>query len=246
MEKLHDADIREPLFDFLEETYGKVRIIEEKTMGKSRADVVMVAADALYGLEIKSDADSYARLARQVKDYDKYYDYNLAVVGTSHAMHIKDHIPDYWGVITVEKVEDKLDFYMLRHPQKNPKAKLACKLQILWRPELAELQERNGLPKYKDKSKAFVIQKLVERVGMPEGTKGRIEPEKLNRQISDILFERDYTTVAEMLKEYRKGEIQKQMEAETNPQRRLEIMIEQAAKGRNLTEKGFKRKRRGK
>jgi len=102
------------------------------------------------------------------------------------------------------------------------------------------------LPKYKDKSKAFVIQKLAERIGMPEGTKGRIEPEKLNRQISDILFERDYTTVAEMLKEYRKGEIQKQMEVETNPQRRLEIMIEQAAKGRNLTEKGFKRKRRGK
>lgn len=31
---LRDKDIREPLFDFLEETYGKVRIIEEKTMGK--------------------------------------------------------------------------------------------------------------------------------------------------------------------------------------------------------------------
>ena len=27
-EVLHDKDIREPLFDFLEETYGKVRIIE--------------------------------------------------------------------------------------------------------------------------------------------------------------------------------------------------------------------------
>ena len=54
---LHDKDIREPLFDFLDETsdevlyqstsldakaYGKIRIIEEKTMGKSRADVVMV------------------------------------------------------------------------------------------------------------------------------------------------------------------------------------------------------------
>ena len=39
---LKDKDIREPLFDFLEEQYGKVRIIEEKAMGKSRADVVMV------------------------------------------------------------------------------------------------------------------------------------------------------------------------------------------------------------
>ena len=27
---LHDRDIREPLFDFLEDTYGKIRILEEK------------------------------------------------------------------------------------------------------------------------------------------------------------------------------------------------------------------------
>ena len=68
----HDKDIREPLFDFLEEKYGKVRIIEEKVMGRARADGVMVTEDALVGLEIKSDADTYARLSRQVKDY--HYD----------------------------------------------------------------------------------------------------------------------------------------------------------------------------
>ena len=55
---LYDRDIREPLFDFLEETYGKIRILEEKMMGRSRADAVMVTADALYGIEIKSDADT--------------------------------------------------------------------------------------------------------------------------------------------------------------------------------------------
>ena len=71
---LHDKDIREPLFDFLEMEYGKIRIIEEKTMGRSRADVIMVAEDALFGLEIKSDADSYKRLSRQVKDYNRYFD----------------------------------------------------------------------------------------------------------------------------------------------------------------------------
>ena len=82
---IHDKDIREPLFDFLEETYGKIRIFEEKMMGRSRADVVMVMDNAICGLEIKSNADSYARLSRQIKDYDKYYDYNIAVVGTKHA-----------------------------------------------------------------------------------------------------------------------------------------------------------------
>ena len=34
---LYDKDIREPLFFFLEETYGKVRILEEKRTGSARA-----------------------------------------------------------------------------------------------------------------------------------------------------------------------------------------------------------------
>lgn len=92
---LRDADIREPLFDFLEETYGKVRILEEKTIGRSRADVVMIAESAIYGLEIKSDVDSYSRLAGQIRDYDKFYDYNYVVIGTTHAIHIREHVPEY-------------------------------------------------------------------------------------------------------------------------------------------------------
>ena len=31
---LYDKDIREPLFEFLEETYGKVRFLEEQVMGQ--------------------------------------------------------------------------------------------------------------------------------------------------------------------------------------------------------------------
>ena len=89
---LYDKDIREPLFEFLEETYGKVRLLEEQVMGQSRADIVMVVPDALYGIEIKSDADSYVRLERQIQDYDRYYDYNYVVVGTKHGAHIAEHV----------------------------------------------------------------------------------------------------------------------------------------------------------
>ena len=39
---LYDKDIREPLFEFLEDRYGKVRLLEEQVMGQSRADIVMV------------------------------------------------------------------------------------------------------------------------------------------------------------------------------------------------------------
>ena len=101
---LRDKDIREPLFDFLEEMCGKIRILEEKQMGKSRADIVMVL------------------------------------------------------------------------------------------PELAHIQELNEMPKYKEKSKQFVIDKIAERI--PEDT--------LSKQISNALFERDYNEIEHVIQEFKK------------------------------------------
>ena len=235
---LKDKDIREPLFDFLEDTYGKVRIIEEKTMGRSRADLVMVTEDSLVGIEIKSDVDTYARLVTQVKDYDKYYDYNIAVVGSSHGIHIKEHVPVHWGIITVEEVDGVPDFYMLRKPETNPNMKLENKLKILWRPELALIQEKYGMAKYKEKSKSFVIDKISALV--PD----IVTMEALSGTISNILFERDYSKVAETLTEYRKGELQKAIEKETDPKKKLELMVEQAEKSNNFTKKTKRRRRR--
>lgn len=194
MEMLYDKDIREPLFDFLEEVYGKIRILEEKMMGRSRADVVMVTPELLYGIEIKSDADSYARLKRQVKDYNLYYDCNYAVAGTSHAMHIGERLPAWWGIITVELEGGRPDFYILRRPLPNPEVDWKRKISILWRPELAHIQERNGLPKYKEKSKLFVQGKLLEKV----------PGDVLQKQLCDELFERDYTIIGEQIKQFRR------------------------------------------
>ena len=190
----HDRDIREPLFDYLETQYGKIRILEEKMMGRSRADVVMVIENALVGLEIKSDADTYTRLARQVRDYSRYYDYNYVVIGTRHAAHIEEHVPAYWGIITVEFAEGEADFYTLRRPHKSPEYDIARKLQILWRPELNQLLENNCLSAYRQKSKAYVRKVLLDRV----------MHDTLNAQISEILFERDYTTIEDQIKEYRR------------------------------------------
>lgn len=190
---MYDKDIREPLFEFLEEYYGKVRVIEEKRMGRSRADVVMILPDAICGLEIKSDADTYARLSRQVRDYDQYCDCNFIVAGTRHAHHVAEHVPDWWGIITVELEEGRPDFYVLRQPQANPKVDWKKKMSLLWRPELVHIQEINQLPRYKEKSKQFVIEKILLRVPR----------DKLYRQISQELFERDYTKIEEEIKAYR-------------------------------------------
>ena len=194
MVKLYDKDIREPLFDFLEERYGKIRIIEEKQMGRSRADIVMVMPCAVAGIEIKSDADTYVRLKRQVRDYDRYFDRNYVVAGGSHGLHIREHVPDWWGIITAEKVDGAMDFYVMREAGDSPKTDLKLKLGILWRPELAHIQEMYGMPKYAGKSKEFVRNKIVDRI--PE--------ELLQKQISEELFERDYTRIGETIWRYKK------------------------------------------
>ncbi|MEE0596973.1 MAG: sce7726 family protein [Agathobacter sp.] len=196
---LYDKDIREPLFEFLEDRYGKVRLLEEQVMGQSRADVVMVLPEALCGIEIKSDADTYARLERQVRDYNLYYDYNIVVVGTSHAAHIEEHVPEWWGIITVESEKDRTDFYLMREAKENPKMEWNHKIEILWRPELAHIQELNRMYAYKQKSKRFVADKIVETV----------EPKILAGQLSDELFERDYTKIWEQIQTFRKENGQK-------------------------------------
>ena len=196
---LYDKDIREPLFEFLEERHEKIRIIEEKQMGKSRADVVMVLPGIIAGVEIKSDADTYARLKRQVKDYNQYFDRNYIVAGSTHGMHIEEHVPDWWGIITVELIGSEVDFYLLREAKENPKVNWKKKISLLWRPELVRLQELNQMPKYKEKSKAFVIEKILTKV--PQ--------EMLAEQVSETLFERDYTAIEDIIREYKKKRLLK-------------------------------------
>lgn len=192
---LHDKDIREPLFEYLEEKFGRIRIIEEKNMGSSRADIVMIGEDYVAGIEIKSDADTYARLSSQTKDYDMYFDFNIVVVGSSHAAGVAQHVPEYWGIISVEEVDFAIDFYEVRKPSKNPNCDIYRKIRLLWRPELAHIQELCMLPKYRDKSKDTVRTMIADRV----------EKETLDRLISNELFERDYNTIADEILSYRKA-----------------------------------------
>ena len=236
---IYDKDIREPLFDFLDETFGKNRILEEKIIGNSRADVVMVTPEAIFGIEIKSDADTYARLKSQVKDYDKYYDLNFVVVGTSHAAHIEDHVPDYWGIITVEEADNNLDFYILRRPEPNPKVTWKRKLEMLWRPEIAVLQDEFKMPKYREKSKKFVLTKVLERL-----ENGKIDPKEFTLKMNELLIQRDYNSISETLKEYKLEKRKRIEEMENDPVKRLELERKREIARQNFGTHRRRRRRR--
>ena len=177
---MHDKDMREPLFDYLDTEFGKVRTIEEKIIKKSRADVLAITDGAIIGIEIKSDADTYTRLATQVKDYDKYCDYCYIAVGESHRLHAAEHVPGHWGVLVISPDGD---VKQLREAALNKKVKLKTQLDLLWRPELLGIQLKYGYPKYANKKRSEIYDYLIER----------LDKEQLKKDMTDQLFERDYT-----------------------------------------------------
>ena len=85
----------------------------------------------------------------------------------------------------------------IREPEINKRAqrtyKMKRKLSILWRPELSHIQEINGMPKYKQRSKDFVITKIMEKVPW----------DLLHKQISEELFQRDYNTINQVIQDWK-------------------------------------------
>ncbi len=184
---LFDEDIRILLFDYLDFKYPKVRTFEEKIIGRSRSDVVVVLPDAVIGIEIKSDADSYARLSTQIKDYDKYFDMNYILVGESHLTQVGKHIPGHWGILYVDQREEEPIVREARSACQNPKIKLKTQFAFIWKRELLELLRINGLYSHRHKKRMLIVDTLT----------ANVEPKLLKLQMCDILFERDYSIFEE-------------------------------------------------
>ena len=174
-----DAEIREILFNYIDKTNEKARVFDELVIAKSRADIVAVTPGKITGYEIKSDADSYARLPKQIKNYDRFFDENYLVVGKSHQKSAESHVPAHWGIICVTESETTV----LREAVKQKRSKLKPQLRILWHIELENILLANKLPRYKQKGKPFIREKLLEKV----------PPDLLKTQLCEELFERDYT-----------------------------------------------------
>ena len=186
-----DKDIREPLFDYLDERYGKVRTIEEKTIGNSRADVIAVVEGELLGFEIKSDSDTYTRLKTQIRDYERFCDRCFIVVGEKHTQ-VESHVPDHWGIIFVNEENVIVE----RDATTCPKVSIYNQMDLLWRNELAAIQEKEGLPKLAGTKRRLIYERLIRTAGEPT----------IKHDITQQLFERDYTV-------FDKGVIRKKRKA---------------------------------
>lgn len=189
--KLKDADMRDILFSHYEDTASKLRIFEEFCIGKTRTDAMIVTENELIGIEFKSDKDTLDRLARQVKDYNRFCDKNYLVIG-QHFIDRQDSLseilPEFWGIYSVTMNENgskKLE--LLREASPNPKCRIKNQLKILWRTELIHLVKGNKLGGVTAYNKKELGDKLYKN----------IEKNALRQMICNELLERDYSIYKE-------------------------------------------------
>ena len=175
---MQDRDIRKILIEYLKIKYNEYRIYQEKSIGSSVCDVMLVT-DKLIGFEIKSDSDNYERLQRQIDEYTKFFDENYIVVGESHSRHITEYVPEDWGILSI----NESNVCVIRVASNNKKVSRRKQLSILWKIELKNILVKNNLPLYAQKEKAFLTERIYETV-----------PNKLlGIQIAEELRARDFS-----------------------------------------------------
>lgn len=181
--KLNDKDIRKIIYESFSHSKDENRIIEEFPMGDSRADMLLVTKTKLIGLEIKSDRDSFVRLERQIKDYEKFFDTNYLVVGTYHVEEALRTVPAHWGIYEVYETEGgTYVMELVRGAGMALKDNTEEKLYLLWRNELMKIVRDYRLSKGNLQRKDKMISKIVRGLTVPV----------IQNEICSALLNREY------------------------------------------------------
>lgn len=145
---VRDSDIRVVLRERLERlhaTQADTLILDELGLACSTARVdVAVVNSELVGYEIKSDADSLARLAGQVRTYDSVLDRAYLVAGTRHFDKAAEHVPERWGLMRAERVDGVVCVQLVRPAGWNSDVDPRALAMMLWRDELVTLLKAAG------------------------------------------------------------------------------------------------------
>ena len=97
-----------------------------------------------YGYQIKSDKDVLDRLPKQIQYYNKSVQFLTIICTNKYLQKIKLLIPQFWGVILVEEINNEIKFSQLKQPKLN-NIKLKQLLKILWRKQLDSIIKLNNI-----------------------------------------------------------------------------------------------------
>lgn len=135
-------------------------VIEELGIlqGVVRADVALVT-DLLHGYEIKSAADSRARLALQAAAYSRVFDRCTVVVEPNHLRGAIETVPPWWGALVV--VDGGLRTEREGAPNEHVEARAVA--ELLWSEDVIDLLEaRRAARGYRGKPRWILWARLCE------------------------------------------------------------------------------------
>jgi hypothetical protein len=166
----NDADVRALLRDYLEDlNRGTDTVVLEELglcQGDVRVDVVSVNGE-LSGFEIKSPSDTLARWPKQQRVYSKVVD-RAWLVAPTKAIE-KAVAPEWWGLIGVFEVGDRLALRVARPSGLNPKPDPKSIAKLLWRDEALEVLRNAGHARgVMTKSRAKIWKRLIETVSLDD------------------------------------------------------------------------------
>ncbi len=118
MEKLLANEIRECLKTYI----GHTHYLSEFTFyGNGTIADLLDVTEGIVGYEIKSNADTYARLPKQIEGYNSVCRKVYMVVGDKKRVSVLKHIPNFYGILIARRTENgEVSFEELRGALPNP------------------------------------------------------------------------------------------------------------------------------
>lgn len=169
--KVYDKDIRKLLVkkfvnikDFITDPTTKLVYEMDICFGSSRVDMAVINGK-MHGYEIKSERDTLERLPYQIEAYNQIFDTVSLVVADDHLAKVDKLIPDFWGVYSVQKNRETARLVRVRQARKNPLVDIFSLSQLLWKEELIEFLNNNGITKgIKSKTRRDLGRIAVEKI----------------------------------------------------------------------------------
>ena len=136
--------------------------------GAARIDVAAIG-NCVHGFEIKADADSLVRLARQMNHYEKLVDFAYLVCTERHSQAAIGMLPAHWGLILATCVAGRIEFAVRRPATKNTLRSAESLARLLWRGEALAMLCELGLDRgVKRKSARVMHECLAQSLNLEE------------------------------------------------------------------------------
>jgi hypothetical protein len=171
-----DAEIRSALHRQMLRVFhacNDTLVIDELGLAHAKARIdVAVINGCVHGFEIKSSADTLARLPQQLELYEECLEKLTIVCADKHIARVRELAPWWCGITKVTKgPRGAIAFTTVREPKRNPNIRAYRLAHLLWRSEaVAILARANASPKVLRAPRRTLYKSLAAKFSVAEIT----------------------------------------------------------------------------